>query len=220
MWIKHVQTNSFGQVLEAIKAKKRNNLVYQLGLYVDKTQLIRCRGRLENSSLSEGARNPILLPRNDRFTQLMIDHIHRKCQHSGVSQTLGTIRQRFWIPRGRATVRKVISKCQVCRRLEGSAYKMPPFAPLPKSRVSEGPPFSHIGIDYMGPMYIKEDNQQKKVWICLFTCMIIRGVHLELVSDMATEAFLNCFRRFIACRGNLLKLYVIMQCSLNWQMKP
>ena len=40
-----------------------------------------------------------------------------------------------------------------------------------------------------------------KMWICLFTCLAIRAVHLEWVRSLSAEHFLLCLRRFIARRG-------------------
>ena len=40
-----------------------------------------------------------------------------------------------------------------------------------------------------------------KVYFCIFSCAVVRAVHLELVSDQTTSKFLNCFRRFCARRG-------------------
>ena len=40
-----------------------------------------------------------------------------------------------------------------------------------------------------------------KMWVCLYTCCIVRAVHLDLVLDLTTEAFLQSFRRFVALRG-------------------
>ena len=53
----------------------------------------------------------------------------------------------------------------------------------------------------MGPLYIKENNVPTKVWICLFSCLVTRAVHLELVQDMSARTFILCLRRFIAIRG-------------------
>ena len=67
---------------------------------------------------------------------------------------------------------------------------MPVIAPLPKTRVSEAIQFSRTGLDYLGPMYIKTSDGQRKVWVCLFTCMVTRAIHLELLQDMSAEEFL------------------------------
>ena len=43
--------------------------------------------------------------------------------------------------------------------------------------------------------------RQKKVWVCLFTCVAVRAIHQEIVADLSTEEFLLAMRRFIARRG-------------------
>ena len=96
----------------------------------------------------------------------------------------------------------VIRNCTICRRHEGGPYKMPVMAPLPKSCVTSAVPFSRTGLDYLGPMYSKTSDGQRKVWVCLFTCMVTRAIHLELMQDMSAEEFLLGFRRFISTRGS------------------
>ena len=71
----------------------------------------------------------------------------------------------------------------------------------PKERVLESPPFSCVGIDYFGPIAIKIGDDRKKAWVCLFTCLAIRAIHLEIVADCTSVEFLNCLIRFIARRG-------------------
>lgn len=46
-----------------------------------------------------------------------------------------------------------------------------------------------------------------KAYLCLFVCMSIKAVHLELVSDLSTPAFINAFKRFIARRGKCANIY-------------
>ena len=202
MWLHSVQRNSYVDVFQAISSDTRNNLQKQLGLYIDEQGLLRCKGRLDNSDLTEGARRPVLLPNMEHFTHLIIERTHKQSLHTGVSQTLSQIRNKFWIPKGRSVVRQVIQKCSVCRRHEGGPYKMPPMAPLPPLRVTEATPFSRTGLDYLGPLFLESAEGAKKIWICLFTCLVIRAVHLEVVQDLTSEEFLLCFRRFIAQRGS------------------
>ena len=80
---------------------------------------------------------------------------------------------------------------------------MPPMAAYPPSRIEESSPFTYTGLDYLGPLYVKENSESvtHKVWVCLFTCLAVRAVHLELINDMSAEQFLLCLRRFIARRG-------------------
>ena len=78
---------------------------------------------------------------------------------------------------------------------------MPMMPPLPKCRVSESVPFTYTGIDYFGPIFSKNKSESQKAWICLFTCLVTRAVHLELLHNMSAEQFLLGFRRFILRHG-------------------
>ena len=60
------------------------------------------------------------------------------------------------------------------------------------------PPFSFTGVDYIGPLFLRNGD---KIWICLFTCCVVRAVHLELVPDLTAEVFILCLRRFTDRRG-------------------
>lgn len=76
---------------------------------------------------------------------------------------------------------------------------------LPEARVKEFRPFSNFGVDYCGPFHIKEKrdhNRRKiKVYVAIFVCLAIKAVHIELVDDLTSEAFIAALRRFIARRG-------------------
>lgn len=135
MWLNYIQQKHFSDVIKSLSEKKPHNLENQLGLFIDATGLLRCRGRLVNADFCESARLPILLPSKDKSTQLVIERVHGQLLHSGVSHTLSKLIFKFWIPHDRATVRKVLKQCVIYRRLENGPYKMPPMAPLPHTRV-------------------------------------------------------------------------------------
>lgn len=160
---------------------------------------------MNNSPLPISARNPILLPPKHDFVQLIIKDAHNSVKHSGIRDTLTTIRERFWILRGREAVKQTIKKCVICRKVDGTPYKSQPFPDLPSERVSEDPPFTHVGLDFAGPLFINEGNSDqgdsKKVYICLFTCASTRAVHLELCRSLNVQEFLLAFRRFASRRG-------------------
>ena len=76
---------------------------------------------------------------------------------------------------------------------------------LPVERITPGPVFDKVGVDYAGPVFIKYGHVRKptivKSYICVFVSLTVKAVHIELVSDLSTEAFLACLRRFISRRG-------------------
>ena len=58
---------------------------------MDSDGLMRCRSKLDHSDLAEGARRPILLPKCERFTCLVVEKVHKDNMHSGVSQQLAGV---------------------------------------------------------------------------------------------------------------------------------
>lgn len=82
---------------------------------------------------------------------------------------------------------------------------------LPKSRVRSTAPFASTGIDFCSPFNIKEKKYRNrnriKVDVCIFVCMAIKAVHLEVVSDLSTDGFLAALGRFIARQGIPERVY-------------
>ena len=199
-WIQYIQNAHYSDVVTALQKSKPHPLVGKLNLFLDNDNIVRCKGRLANADLVYSARHPVLVPRSHLATTIVMDS-HRDVMHAGVPHTLARVRQRFWIPRGRSTVKSTIRQCQTCRRHNAGPYATPAMAPLPSSRVTPARTFARTGIDFFGPIYIKNAPEATKVWVSLFTCMVTRAVHLEMVNDMTTTEFLLAFRRFVARRG-------------------
>ena len=126
----------------------------------------------------------------------MIQEVHERLIHASFSHTLASVRQECWLPQERVEVRAVIYCCLVCPRNEGPSFALPKMPPWPRQRVSESLPFQFTGLDYLGPVYVKEDRVITKMWVCLFTCSAVHAVHLEWVRSLSTEHFLLCLRRF------------------------
>ena len=95
-----------------------------------------------------------------------------------------------------------MNECIPCKKLEGLPFKDPPPPPLPEFRIKEDPAFTYVGVDFAGPLFVhKPSERSSKVWICLFTCLVTRTVHLDIVCDQSTDTFLRCLKRFSARRG-------------------
>ena len=73
-------------------------------------------------------------------------------------------------------------------------------------------------MDFAGPLLIRESLRRKaqttKAYICLFICMTSKALHLELVSNLSTSAFLASLDRFIARRG--LPIRIHSDCGTNF----
>ena len=207
MWDLSIQDKSYPGVVRDMRQGKRIDLVDKLNLTVDDDGILRCKGRYDNVDVAESVKYPKLLPKDQHFTKLVIEDYHSKSLHSGVSQTLSHIRKEYWIPSGHSQVKRTLNQCRICRRTEGNPFKMPRMPPWPKERVNEALPFEFTGLDYFGPLYVKVHSHDqgtpvtRKVWVCLFTCLVVRAVHLEVVEDMSADQFLLGLRRFVARRG-------------------
>ena len=176
-------------------------LTAQLGVTYG-NELLVCKGRLGNADLDFRSRFPILLPKNNTFTDLIIKDCQERVQHNKLRSTLAELRSKFLVPQGRQQVNKVIGNCLACKRLDGKAFMPGPVGELPDFRVTETLPFSNTGVDCVGPLYIKKDTgEMEKVYIVLFTCCVTRAVHLEVVAHLDTSAFINSPRRFCSRKG-------------------
>ena len=151
--IKYVQHKHYSDCLQAIQRKSKNALVHQLKLFIDQEGLIRCDGRLEKADLQLDTKYPLLLPKRDRFTELVITSFHKNYLHAGVSHTLSQVRQQFWIPHDRSITKSVLRTCVTCRKWEGGPFAKPDMPPLPAERTTWSLAFTYCGVDYFGPLY-------------------------------------------------------------------
>ena len=72
---------------------------------------------------------------------------------------------------------------------------------LPADRINVAPAFSHIGLDFTGPIFIKEGKKSHKGYVVIFTCANNRMVHFELTMSMQTEEFISALKRMMNRRG-------------------
>ncbi|XP_018401691.1 PREDICTED: uncharacterized protein LOC108778879 [Cyphomyrmex costatus] len=205
-----VQRTSFSEEYKALSKGKpisTSNKLLSLSPFIDEIGLIRVGGRLKNSDLLE-ARHPILLPREHNLTKRVINHEHVRNMHAGAQATMTAVRQRFRPLSLRSSTRKILQSCITCFRVKPIRSEAM-MGSLPASRVTMSRPFSHCGVDYAGPIIIKEGKRRnaRKTYISIFVCFATKAVHIELVSDLTSDAFLGALRRFISRRGKPTCMY-------------
>lgn len=132
---------------------------------------------------------------------MIIAHYHSQVRHQGRGLTINEIRSNgFWIPGVNRTIAAYLRQCVICRKLRRFAEEQQ-MADLPSERVDPSPPFTYCGMDCFGPFHTKQGRKMHKRYGLLFTCLCCRAVHIEMLDDMSTDAFLNGLRCFIAIRG-------------------
>ncbi|KRY49296.1 Histone H2A [Trichinella britovi] len=190
--------------LQALTLKGRvvaTSRLSRLDPFVDEEGFMRVGGRLENAELPSHMKHPVILPGDHALTMGLIRRCHARQLHAGTTHTLAILRQQYWVLKGRTQVKKVIRHCFACRRAMARPIQLR-MAALPSSRVVEAAAFAHTGMDFAGPLLIRVGKKATfKCYVCLFTCMASRAVHLELVPEMTTARVMQALRRFIARRG-------------------
>ncbi|XP_078351492.1 uncharacterized protein LOC144636211 [Oculina patagonica] len=171
--IRHLQKLSFPKAFEALRRISRNQVsarqvkphlrklksalpLRKLCPVLDGYGILRVGGRLENAGINFDAKHQIVLLYRHRVTDLIIRKYHQDAGHLGQEYVLSNLRQLYWVVKGRSAVRRVLSECFLCRKL-GAARGEQLMANLPKERLSpEDPPFTSVGVDYFGPLYVKQ----------------------------------------------------------------
>ncbi|XP_036140324.1 uncharacterized protein LOC118644157 [Monomorium pharaonis] len=206
-WLKCIQAELFSDEISSLSKGNQispKNKLTALRPFLDRDGVLRVGGRLRQAPLPYTVKHPVLLA-SHHLVHLIVLQAHSRVLHGGLQLTLSTLRHDFWIIRARSLVKAVIHKCIVCCR-ERAAIPVQLMGDLPPMRVSvPSRPFSHCGVDYAGPIKVRSATGRgitaRKAYIALFICLATRAIHLELVGDYSTPAFLNAYLRFCSRRG-------------------
>ncbi|XP_018374531.1 PREDICTED: uncharacterized protein LOC108768562 [Trachymyrmex cornetzi] len=204
------QMQEFNDEIHALQRGKEidsHSRLLSLSPVLDQDGLLRVGGRLRNAPLIYNQKHPILLSPHGTLTDLIIRDQYLNHFHMGPQLLLSTLRERYWIIRGKHVIKRVLGKCVLCFRIRPHS-PVQKMGDLPACRITPSRAFKHTGVDYAGPFNIKiSRNKSGKAYLCLFVCLATKAIHLELVSDLTTEMFLNALKRFISRRG---------KCDLIW----
>nr|CAH7732585.1 unnamed protein product [Callosobruchus chinensis] len=205
--VKLAQHQDFSQEINCLFEKKplpKGSRLLNLDPFLDTNGYLRVGGRLSKSNLPFDTKHPLILGAKNKLTSLIIKNEHHRQLHAGCQSILSTLRQRFWPLGGRQTVRRAINKCLTCFRIKPNLL-IRKMADLPAERVTQNRPFVVVGMDFAGPFSIKDGRLRNraiiKAYLCIFICFSTKAVHLEAVTDLSTDSFLNALNRFVARRG-------------------
>ncbi|XP_058837137.1 uncharacterized protein LOC131693385 [Topomyia yanbarensis] len=200
--VRVVQLQHFGKEAAIIESGEYCKRFSMLNPFMD-DGMIRVGGRLRHSNLPYGVKHQWVLPKDDVIVKRLIEAVQRENLHIGPSALLAQLRRHFWILGARSAVRKVTRNCVRCFKLK------PPCASqfmgdLPLARCDKAPAFTKVGVDFAGPMLIKQTGRKVapvKGYVSVFVCLVTKGIHLELVEDLSADAFIAALLRFVSRRG-------------------
>ena len=90
-----------------------------------------------------------------------------------------------------------------------------PKTNLPEHRAKFIKPFQHTRIDYTGYVWVQENGRSSKMYLLIFICMNIQVIHIELIPDMCTQAFIQALIRFCNIHGVPTHIYSDNTCSFK-----
>ena len=170
--IKMVQARKFAAELKSLRSRgcisdeesrlKGNSKISQLDPFLDEDGVLCVGGRLRKSFLNNGCNHPLLLPKEEMVTPLIMQWCPSKRAHGGRELTLNELRSSgYWVISRNAAAKRMIFHCVQCRRLRGRLVEQK-IADLPYFRVAEAPPLTFCGVDIFDPFIIKQRRCQFK----------------------------------------------------------
>lgn len=216
---KRAQFDEFGSEVSIIQWNYKNpdkpkryiespSSLYQCVPYMDETGIMRVHGRIDATpGLSVATTSPIILPRNHRITELLIDWYHRKFHHGNHETVINELKQSYYIPRIRVALKSVVHKCQWCKNKRARPV-VPSMADLPAARLTPHfRAFTNTGVDYFGPLIVTVRRSHEKRYGVLMTCLTTRAIHIEIVNSLDTDSCIMAIRNFMARRGQVSKIF-------------
>ena len=113
----------------------------------------------------------------------------------------------------RSLVKRVRKACWGCNRFQATPLDPPPHASLPTDRVRGERAFEVVRVGFAGPIYYKRGTgRQGKPYLVLYSCSLIRAVHLEILPNFETR---STKEGLFGQRGNIVQGHWCCQTHLQ-----
>ena len=204
-WTTTVQQEHFREQISLIrqgKPVKKLDKIRHLTPAINENGHLCLSGRLQQTSLPDLIKYPILLP-NCRLSYLIIKDIHDQNYHATSGFILGNLELQYWILAAKTITKQVQRDCFKCKKLYAKKASQL-MGNLPPSRASQDPPFTHVSLDYFGPIDLKPtpaSTTTKPYYVMVYRCSSTLGIALDLVFNRTSEEFLLSFKRMTARFG-------------------
>ncbi|XP_076832060.1 uncharacterized protein LOC143477359 [Brachyhypopomus gauderio] len=207
--IRNAQHDAFAEEFKHVSrgdVLPKSSPLRKLNPVVDADGLLRLGGRISLADIPWEEKHPIIVPKKHHIATLLVRHYHEQVAHQGRHLTEGAVRSAgLWLIGGKRLVSNIIRKCVICNKLRGRMEEQN-MSNLPAERLNPGPPFTNVGVDVFGPWIISARRTrggiaENKRWAVIFTCLVSRAVHIEVLESLSSSSFVSALRRFTAVRG-------------------
>lgn len=200
--IKSIQNELFSDEIKTLrknKQVKKSSVLFSLSPFLDDNELIRVGGRLNRADIPFDAKHQILMPNKHPITLHLIKEKHEECMHGGAKLTETVLRQKYWVPQCKRTIKTILKNCADCVHVNPKPM-VQYMGDLPSVRVTAcKKPFTDSAVDYTGAVQVKVSNgrgqKTHKAYIAIFVCMATKAIHIEAVNDLTADAFIAAYRQ-------------------------
>ena len=138
------------------------------------------------------------------LTKLFVESEHVWLLHVGPTLVVASLACNYYIIKGRRILLSITKNRVTCKGAKSDSKPLI-LGQLPSDRLTLGPVFDHVGVDYPGPVLMKSRPISKrsilKSYVAVFICFSTKCMHLKLVSGLTTASFIATLYPFMARRG-------------------
>ena len=155
-----------------------------LNLFYDENNFFRFKTRISSvETVSCDKKCPILSNKDSYVTNAL-----ESVCHSGLTSVLNFTRSKFWMVKGRQTVKKILKKCFIYKYVNHITFLGLATPCLPDFKIKCNRNFKFVGVHFAGPIYYKVKKSIYKVYVLLFTCGVTRASTIELTIDQSLHS--------------------------------
>ena len=207
-WIRVVQSDIADELEKSVSPDVSTNKIHgkfrRLSPYKDDQGLWRVGVRLrEFTPFTEDNKPPVLLPKDNRFTYLLMRESHEK-SHEGVNRTVGRFRlSGYWASQAVKLARLVKRRCVICRYLDLHPVGQL-MGSIPADRLVNPVAWGDVELDLFGPFLCRSDVNKRssmKVWGVVIEDRNSGAVHCDVVLDYSAQEVIKMLRRFGSLHG-------------------
>ncbi|XP_065094005.1 uncharacterized protein LOC135714554 [Ochlerotatus camptorhynchus] len=176
---------------------EKTSKVYKLSPFLDEHGVMRVDSRLSAAPYATFSfKYPIILPRDHRMTELLLDAYYRKILHGNQETVVNELRQQFLISKLRTVVNRVIKDFQYCE-IKKAKPIVPRMAPTYSSFHSVDTPDT------------SSDWTKCREKVDCFIHLFINksSINLDVTYSLLSKSCKLAICRFIARRGAPCEIY-------------